>query len=222
MLRSSLRHVSPANVVLAASLVALPACGDDDPSGVVVQESLSYPSNPSQPLTFRRALRLTPTTTLDGILFRSDDGLALRSLFTRMVIEMRVSVPGRSEFVRQITSVDAARLERSSIDAPLAVSGRLLDVVGTAGDIDDDGVPDAEDNCPMVPNRTQGDRDRDGVGDACDDFPDDATRGPESANAGFPRAEIRWQLFIQPASYPQGGASLSTEFAGRGLQFQAF
>jgi hypothetical protein len=39
------------------------------------------------------------------------------------------------------------------------------------GDSDGDGVPDASDNCPDVPNAGQTDTDGDGLGDACD--PDD-------------------------------------------------
>jgi hypothetical protein len=35
-------------------------------------------------------------------------------------------------------------------------------------DLDDDGVPDALDNCPETPNPGQGDTDGDRVGDACD------------------------------------------------------
>jgi len=37
-----------------------------------------------------------------------------------------------------------------------------------APDIDLDGVPDGQDNCPSVPNAAQADRDRDGLGDFCD------------------------------------------------------
>ncbi|MBI5487114.1 MAG: right-handed parallel beta-helix repeat-containing protein [Deltaproteobacteria bacterium] len=44
---------------------------------------------------------------------------------------------------------------------------------GCAGDADGDGVPDATDNCPDVPNPDQEDGDGDGVGDACDATPPD-------------------------------------------------
>ena len=40
------------------------------------------------------------------------------------------------------------------------------------GDLDGDGVIDAIDNCPDVPNPAQEDQDGDGLGDACDPFPD--------------------------------------------------
>jgi cytosine/adenosine deaminase-related metal-dependent hydrolase len=40
-------------------------------------------------------------------------------------------------------------------------------------DRDRDGVPNAIDNCPQVPNPSQSDRDGDGIGDACDPCPDD-------------------------------------------------
>jgi hypothetical protein len=39
-------------------------------------------------------------------------------------------------------------------------------------DTDGDGVPDAEDNCPTIPNPGQEDTDGDGVGDACDTCPE--------------------------------------------------
>lgn len=37
-----------------------------------------------------------------------------------------------------------------------------------AGDIDGDGVPDKEDNCPLVPNLDQRDTNKNGIGDVCD------------------------------------------------------
>jgi N-acetylneuraminic acid mutarotase len=38
----------------------------------------------------------------------------------------------------------------------------------TAPDGDGDGIPDADDNCPVTPNPDQADSDGDGIGDACD------------------------------------------------------
>lgn len=39
------------------------------------------------------------------------------------------------------------------------------------GDVDDDGVPDAIDNCPSFANELQIDEDADGAGNGCDDCP---------------------------------------------------
>lgn len=43
---------------------------------------------------------------------------------------------------------------------------------GPVGDRDDDGVPDARDNCPGKANNGQADVDEDGVGDVCDHCPE--------------------------------------------------
>jgi beta-glucanase (GH16 family) len=56
-------------------------------------------------------------------------------------------------------------------------------------DADADGVPDREDNCPLIPNSDQADNDGDGQGDACDDDDDDdgvldaSDNCPSDANA---------------------------------------
>ncbi len=52
---------------------------------------------------------------------------------------------------------------------------------GPAGDADDDGVPDAEDNCPGTANNSQADGDEDDVGDACDNCPE--AQNPDQADA---------------------------------------
>ena len=44
-------------------------------------------------------------------------------------------------------------------------------LIDEACDADQDGVPDASDTCPAVPNATQADGDGDGLGDACDKCP---------------------------------------------------
>ncbi|MCB9530015.1 MAG: MYXO-CTERM sorting domain-containing protein [Myxococcales bacterium] len=53
-------------------------------------------------------------------------------------------------------------------------------VGGGCVDSDDDGICDAEDNCPQTPNPDQADADGDGVGDACDNCRDVAN--PDQAN----------------------------------------
>lgn len=64
-------------------------------------------------------------------------------------------------------AADASRPERlADHDAPVAYF--LF-----PADNDDDGVPDAEDNCPNVANPAQADADDDGLGDACDTCPND-------------------------------------------------
>lgn len=48
-------------------------------------------------------------------------------------------------------------------------------------DTDQDGIPDATDNCPLVPNSNQLDSDKDGRGDACDNCP--FTPNPDQRNS---------------------------------------
>ena len=54
------------------------------------------------------------------------------------------------------------------------------------GDIDDDGILDADDNCPNASNPLQGNHDTDAQGDACDpdDDDDSKTDGSDSCPAG--------------------------------------
>jgi uncharacterized repeat protein (TIGR01451 family) len=53
-------------------------------------------------------------------------------------------------------------------------------LLGLPGDADADGVPNAVDNCPLVPNPKQEDLDGDGVGDVCDNC--DLVPNPDQAD----------------------------------------
>ena len=50
-------------------------------------------------------------------------------------------------------------------------------------DQDNDGVPDASDNCPAISNPGQEDADSDGVGDVCDNCPNDSNSGQFDADS---------------------------------------
>jgi hypothetical protein len=67
----------------------------------------------------------------------------------------------------------------------LAVSlydaGEVALLLNRSADLDGDGIPDAEDNCPSVPNPDQADTDKDGPGDACDNCP--PLPNPDQADA---------------------------------------
>ncbi len=51
-------------------------------------------------------------------------------------------------------------------------------------DTDGDGIPNASDNCPSIPNPTQADADGDGVGDACDPCPNNPDCDGDGLNDG--------------------------------------
>lgn len=58
-------------------------------------------------------------------------------------------------------------------------------------DTDGDGIPDADDNCPLVANMAQFDFDGDGVGDSCDGCPADVLKtAPGVCGCGQPDADV--------------------------------
>jgi uncharacterized repeat protein (TIGR03806 family) len=89
----------------------------------------------------------------------------------------RIAIGDRSRsiaWLRQSSNDSAIRMARGT----LAPHGPAVDLIGdwidddlASIDSDGDGIRDAIDRCPMVPNPSQSDRDNDGLGNACD--PDD-------------------------------------------------
>jgi len=57
----------------------------------------------------------------------------------------------------------------TAADCPMGSTCEAQLIVAVRGvvDTDNDGVPDAQDNCPTVPNTDQADSNHDGIGDAC-------------------------------------------------------
>jgi hypothetical protein len=71
--------------------------------------------------------------------------------------------------------------------------------LGAASDRDRDGVPDARDACPEVPDPAQPDADGDGIGDACDTS--DASRGPQLGRTVVARV-VSGRVLVR---FPGGG-----------------
>jgi hypothetical protein len=57
---------------------------------------------------------------------------------------------------------------QDTLGRPLAAAAVTRTWTPGVADSDGDGVPDATDNCPEIPNPAQADADHDGLGDACD------------------------------------------------------
>ena len=61
------------------------------------------------------------------------------------------------------------------------ITSASIAVGGPCTDEDGDGIPNASDNCPTIPNPGQENSDSDGLGDACDNCP--TVANPDQANA---------------------------------------
>lgn len=92
----------------------------------------------------------------------------------------RLAVRARRAFVLALSLLAVAVIAGAATAAHAAtvVAGDrtaaiVAAVIGTdpLPDTDGDGVPDINDNCPLVYNLDQADMDQDGVGDVCDNCP---------------------------------------------------
>jgi cysteine-rich repeat protein len=105
---------------------------------------------------------LTIEWRVDGVPMqttRAETGSTVRFEFVR--------VPGT--YVVELIVTDNSSIIHPTL-RPVVASTRqwTVTVTGAAADVDGDLIPDALDNCPLVPNVMQADADGDGFGDGCD------------------------------------------------------
>jgi hypothetical protein len=75
----------------------------------------------------------------------------------------------------------------------LLLAGCKQEVMWATGDNDRDGIINGDDNCPELSNPNQADADDDGIGDACDpepNIPDEAQQPPEPPAEGCPPLDL--------------------------------
>ncbi len=109
------------------------------------------------------------------------------ALPSQLLAAQSTSLLGVGEDTQVKISASAQAAGYSFAATPASLSG-----VGPDGDKDE--IPDAKDNCPLVPNADQanldGDALGDALGDACDD--DDDNDGVPDTRDAFPRDPAEW------------------------------
>ena len=96
------------------------------------------------------------------------------------------AVTGTSEWVTYRKAGVTGTIAVHSTDTIAVAIFNVATAIGAAGyysgfpptllDLDFDGIPDGDDNCPDVGNASQADSDGDGAGDACDGCPNDPAK----------------------------------------------
>jgi subtilisin family serine protease/DNA-binding beta-propeller fold protein YncE len=95
-------------------------------------------------------------------------------------------------------------------DDPVQGVARVRATLTVARDTDRDGVPDAVDNCPTLPNPDQKDVDGDGIGDVCDNCP--TVPNPDQADSNHDGSGDACQPTARLDSvHDDGGARLEVE-----------
>ena len=86
-----------------------------------------------------------------------------------------------------IKSTDTMAVALTNLNNPVGSAGYFSGFPPALVDLDFDGIPDGEDNCPEESNPAQLDSDGDGFGDACDDCPNDTDKtNPGECGCGVP------------------------------------
>ena len=93
--------------------------------------------------------------------------------------------------VVRVDSTDTIAVALLNVNTSIGAAGYFSGFPPTLLDLDFDGIPDGEDNCPDVGNTAQTDSDLDGAGDACDACPHDAAKtAPGGCGCGVADVDV--------------------------------
>lgn len=95
----------------------------------------------------------------------------------------------------------------------------LLPAMSSTSDLDLDGIPDRNDNCPLMPNPLQEDTDNDGIGDACDNCPLVSNPCQEDSD-GVPGGDVCGITVSLPAGFSTLANNYVTTAVTLGDQFR--